>query len=118
MSGVASPAVGRALIFCGATLALGVAGQTLRRWEREVKLISDERTPGGRRRYDLSRLRPEQFHAPETARRTVAYARISDLAKDAPEIITAFSVRLYGSRSRKNQKQLDGVRAAVENVQP
>ncbi|WP_298187488.1 MerR family DNA-binding transcriptional regulator, partial [Acidiferrobacter sp.] len=43
---------------------LGVAAQTLRRWEREGKLIPDERTPGGRRRYDLARLRPEQFHAP------------------------------------------------------
>ncbi len=46
--------------------------QTLRRWEHEGK-----RTPGGRRRYDLARLRPEQFHAPEAARRTVAYARVS-----------------------------------------
>lgn len=56
---------------------LGVAAQTLRRWEREGKLIPDERTAGGRRRYDLTRLRPEQFHAPEAARRTVAYARVS-----------------------------------------
>ncbi|WP_297374089.1 IS607 family transposase, partial [Acidiferrobacter sp.] len=56
---------------------LGVAAQTLRRWEREGKLIPDERTPGGRRRYDLARLRPEQFHAPESALRTIAYARVS-----------------------------------------
>lgn len=40
-----------------------------------------------------------------------------DLAKDVLEIITVFSARLYGSRSRKNQKLLDGVRAAVENAQ-
>ena len=39
-----------------------------------------------------------------------------DLAKDVLEIITVFSARLYGSRSRKNQKLLDGVRAAVENA--
>lgn len=39
-----------------------------------------------------------------------------DLAQDALEIITVFSARLYGSRSRKNQKLLDGVRAAVENA--
>ncbi|MBP0627458.1 MULTISPECIES: IS607 family transposase [unclassified Cupriavidus] len=194
---------------------LGVAAQTLRRWEREGKLIPDERTPGGRRRYDLSRLRPEQFHASESARRTVAYARVSsqdqkddlerqkqvlelycarqgwtfeviadlgsgmnyhkkglkrllgslidgevgrlvithrdrllrfgaelvfaicevrnvevvilnqgedttfeeDLAKDVLEIITVFSARLYGSRSRKNQKLLDGVRQAVKASQ-
>ncbi len=40
-----------------------------------------------------------------------------DLAKDALEIITVFSARLYGSRSRKSQKLLDGVRAAVEASQ-
>lgn len=193
---------------------LGVSAQTLRRWEREGKLIPDERTAGGRRRYDLARLRPEQFHASEAARRTIAYARVSshdqkddlerqkrvlelycarqgwtfeviadlgsgmnyhkkglkrllddvvegrvgrlvithkdrllrfgaelvfaiceaknvevvilnqgedttfeeDLAKDVLEIITVFSARLYGSRSRKNQKLLDGVRAAVEST--
>lgn len=32
------------------------------------------------------------------------------------EIITVFSARLYGSRSRKNQKSLDGVKQAVEAV--
>ena len=37
-----------------------------------------------------------------------------DLAKDVLEIITVFSTRLYGSRSRKNQKLLDGVKKAVE----
>jgi len=40
-----------------------------------------------------------------------------DLAKDVLEIITVFSARLYGSRSRKNQKLLDGVRQAVEAAQ-
>jgi putative resolvase len=38
-----------------------------------------------------------------------------DLAKDVLEIITVFSARLYGSRSRKNQKLLDGVKKAVED---
>ena len=37
-----------------------------------------------------------------------------DLAKDVLEIITVFSARLYGSRSDKNQKLLDGVKRAVE----
>jgi len=37
-----------------------------------------------------------------------------DLAKDVLEIITVFSARLYGSRSHKNQKLLDGVKKAVE----
>ncbi len=40
-----------------------------------------------------------------------------DLAKDVLEIITVFSARLYGSRSRKNQKLLDGVKKAVEDSQ-
>ncbi len=194
---------------------LGVSPQTLRRWEREGRLLPDERTAGGRRRDDLARLRPEQFYAPESPRRTIAYARVSshdqkddlerqkqvlelfcarqdwtfeviadlgsginchkkglkrllnaiiggevgrlvithkdrllrlgaelvfaicdakqvevailnqgedttfeeDLAKDVLEIITVFSARLYGSRSRKNQKLLDGVGKAVEEAQ-
>jgi putative resolvase len=39
-----------------------------------------------------------------------------DLAKDVLEIITVFSARLYGSRSRKNQKILDDVKRAVEGA--
>jgi putative resolvase len=191
---------------------MGVAAQTLRRWEREGKLMPDERTPGGRRRYNLARLCPEQFQAAPQERKTIAYARVSshdqkdelarqkqvlelycaqqgwtfeviadlgsgmnyhkkgltrllneiidgkvgrlviahqdrllrfgaelvfaicqakdvevliinqgvdssfeeDLANDMLEIITVFSARLYGSRSRKNQKLLDSVKQAVE----
>ena len=37
-----------------------------------------------------------------------------DLAKDVLEIITVFSARLYGSRSRKNKKLLEDVLKAVE----
>ena len=196
--------------------ALGVSAQTLRRWEREGRLLPDERTAGGRRRYDLARLKPEEFRSQaEAVRKTVAYARVSshdqkddlerqkqvlelycarqgwtleviadlgsgmnyhkkglkklleaiiegqvgrlvithkdrllrfgaelvfaiceaknvevvilnqgedttfeeDLAKDVLEIITVFSARLYGSRSRKNQKLLDSVKKAVEEMQ-
>ena len=39
-----------------------------------------------------------------------------DLAKDVLEIITVFSARLYGSRSRKKQKLLDQVKLAVEEA--
>ncbi|WP_207654600.1 recombinase family protein [Sulfobacillus sp. hq2] len=56
---------------------LGVTPSTLRRWEHEGKLIPDERTAGGYRRYDLARLRPDQFHHHGTPRQTVAYARVS-----------------------------------------
>ena len=196
--------------------ALGVSAQTLRRWEREGRLLPDERTAGGCRRYDLARLKPEKFRSQaEAVRKTVAYARVSshdqkddlerqkqvlelycarqgwtfeviadlgsgmnyhkkglkklleaiiegqvgrlvithkdrllrfgaelvfaiceaknvevvilnqgedttfeeDLAKDVLEIITVFSARLYGSRSRKNQKLLDSVKKAVEEMQ-
>jgi len=40
-----------------------------------------------------------------------------DLASDVLEIITVFSARLYGSRSHRNQKLIDGVRAAVKESQ-
>lgn len=39
-----------------------------------------------------------------------------DLARDVLEIITVFSARLYGARSRKNQKLLDTVRDAAEQA--
>jgi predicted site-specific integrase-resolvase len=38
---------------------LGVTPTTLRRWEREGRLLPDARTSGGDRRYDLSRLGSE-----------------------------------------------------------
>jgi len=39
-----------------------------------------------------------------------------ELAKDVLEIITVFSARLYGSRSRKNQKLLDGMKQVVDDI--
>ncbi len=39
-----------------------------------------------------------------------------ELAPDVLEIITVFSARLYGSRSRKNQKLLDGVKHTVQEA--
>lgn len=40
-----------------------------------------------------------------------------DLAKDVLEIITVFSARLYGSRSRKNQKIIDGVKKVIDEAE-
>jgi predicted site-specific integrase-resolvase len=37
-----------------------------------------------------------------------------ELAKDVLEIITVFSARLYGSRSRKNKKLLEGLKEAYD----
>ncbi len=39
-----------------------------------------------------------------------------DLVQDVLEIITAFSARLYGSRSRKNKHLLDSLKAAASGV--
>jgi putative resolvase len=39
-----------------------------------------------------------------------------DLAKDVLEIITVFSARLYGSRSRKNKKLMDRLKDAVDVI--
>lgn len=40
-----------------------------------------------------------------------------ELAQDMIELITVFSARLYGSRSKKNKKLLDGITQAVKDVQ-
>ena len=39
-----------------------------------------------------------------------------DLAKDVLEIITVFSARLYGARSHKNKKLIDGMKKVIDNV--
>jgi excisionase family DNA binding protein len=40
-----------------------------------------------------------------------------DLASDVLEIVAVFSARLYGSRSHRNQKLIDGVRRVVRETQ-
>ena len=39
-----------------------------------------------------------------------------DLVQDVLEIITVFSARLYGARSRKNQKLLQALKQAADGV--
>ena len=57
---------------------LGVSPQTIRRWEREGKLPPPQRTQGGQRRYDVSKLPPYKKVAPNFEERpTIAYARVS-----------------------------------------
>ena len=41
-----------------------------------------------------------------------------ELAKDVLEIITVFSARLYGSRSHKNKKLMDDLKAATRDMAP
>ncbi len=206
--------MGKLLSIGAAAHALGVSTGTLRRWEASGRLVP-ARTEGGQRRYDLAALKPGMTHRAPTARKTIAYARVSshdqqddlarqkqvlelycvrqgwefeliddlgsgmnyqkkglsrllgaiidgevgrlvivhmdrllrfgaelvfaicqarevevviinqgedstfeeELANDVLEIITVFSVRLYGSRSHKNRKLIDGVRAAVKDAQ-
>ena len=50
---------------------------TLRRWEAEGRIEAPERTAGGRRRYDLSRLRHLAPHRAPSDRVTILYARVS-----------------------------------------
>jgi putative resolvase len=192
--------------------ALGVSVQTLRRWEKEGKVLPAQRTAGGQRRYDLRSLHTTQPVLKAIARPTLAYARVSshdqkedlvrqekmlemfcsshgwsfellsdlgsgmnyhkrglkkllqkilnqnigrlvlthkdrllrfgaelifaiceekeievvlinqgnepsfeeELAADVLEIITVFSARLYGSRSRKNKKLIENLQQAVK----
>jgi len=64
---------------------LGVSTSTLRRWNREGKLVP-ERTNGNQRRYKLSQLKPHLVRISSIAenKKTIAYARVSsfDQKKD------------------------------------
>lgn len=60
-----------------ASKILGVSIPTLRRWDKEGRLIPIK-TEAGHRRYDISAIRPETIHKYEPdARKTIAYARVS-----------------------------------------
>ena len=194
---------------------LGVSISTMRRWEREGKLLPDEKTPNGHRRYLLSTIKPDMVREINVSKKTLAYARVSshdqkqdllrqkeclelycasqgwsyellddlgsgmnyqkrglkkllkaiihgeigrlvithkdrllrfgaelifaicelkhievviinqgdemsfeeELSKDVLEIITVFSARLYGSRSRKNKKLIGSLKEAVEAIE-
>jgi excisionase family DNA binding protein len=56
---------------------LNISQSTLRRWEKEGRLIPDARTKGNQRRYKLSSIRPEMLENPTSERKTIAYARVS-----------------------------------------
>ena len=59
-----------------ASEVLGVTPGTLRRWESSGKLIP-ERTKGGARRYDASKISQTTFVDTPNPRKTIAYARVS-----------------------------------------
>lgn len=68
--------MGKLLSIGAAAYALGVSTGTLRRWEASGRLVP-ARTEGGQRRYDLAALKPGMTHRAPTARKTIAYARVS-----------------------------------------
>jgi excisionase family DNA binding protein len=61
-----------------AATLLGVSEITLRRWDRDGRLVSIK-TEGGHRRYDISKIKPETVHKYDFTdkRKTIAYARVS-----------------------------------------
>ena len=69
--------MGRLVPIGMAAKELGVHPDTLRRWEKEGRVEPAERTAGGRRRYDLAKLRRLAPHPAPSTRTTVAYARVS-----------------------------------------
>ena len=117
---------------------LGMSISTLRRWEREGKLVP-RRTIGNQRPYPLSTINPSAVRVAEADPKTVAYARVSshdqqaDLHRQAAlldqycttqgwtfDFITDlgsgmdYSARLYGRRSHKNKKAMDVLREAAD----
>ncbi|WP_101746711.1 MerR family transcriptional regulator [Endozoicomonas acroporae] len=98
---------------------LGLPPSTLRRWEACGKLVP-EHTAGGQQHYSASQLMTQQ--TPQVQRKTVAYSLVSshdqkkDLAMDVLDIITVFSARLYGGRSRKNQQLMEKLTKVVEDT--
>ena len=78
---------------------LGVSISTLRRWEKEDKLIPDFRTKGNHRRYSLQKIKEEFFpHQVITShRKTIAYARVSSHDQKDDLLRQAEQLKEYGS---------------------
>ena len=91
-----------------AAASLGIAVSTLRRWEKEGKLIPHYRTVGNHRRYSWPQLQAlinPEFDRPK---KTVCYARVS--SHDQKDDLQRQAVRLIGVRShikRERKKQPD-----------
>lgn len=64
---------------CGigeATKLRGVSVTTVRRWQKEGRLVPKHMT-GGHRSYCSTELRFEYFHSAQVERTTIVYARVS-----------------------------------------
>ena len=89
-----------------AAASLGVAVSTLRRWEKEGKLIPHYRTVGNHRRYSWPQLQAlinPEFDRPK---KTVCYARVSSY--DQKSDLQRQAVRLLdwcgGAHKNRNKK--------------
>lgn len=102
---------------------MGVSVVTLRRWEKDGKLLSDSRTFGQHRRYDAYRIqRLFQKHKPKAI---VGYARVSshdqkdDLERQAETLIShcpkATIIKDLGSGLNFNKKGLKTLLAMILN---
>ncbi|THC45637.1 hypothetical protein [Massilia sp. Mn16-1_5] len=104
-----------------ADTALGVSTSTLRRWEatRRPVLL---RTEVGQRRHDLTALCHGFAYTASAPRLMIAYARFyshdqrTDLERQK-QVLELYCARLYGSRSYRNQKLIEGGRQAVREAQ-
>jgi hypothetical protein len=82
---------------------MGLHPDTLRRWEREGRIEPVERTPGGRRRYDLLKLRHLAPHLAPSSRTTIAYGRVSTVAQ---KDVFALTDRRYTTAEILSQRRL------------
>jgi len=89
-----------------AAIALGVSTSTLRRWDKQKKLIP-KRTKGGQRRYSLSQINPHLAPQENHEKLTLAYARVS-----------SYDQKEDCSRSRKNKKLIEGLKEVTDAVCP
>ena len=97
---------------------LGVSIPTLRRWDKEGKLTA-VRTPSGHRRYptdEVSSFNPLGLKESPMSRPTIAYARVSshDQKKDLERQVKG--LEMYGARSHKNRKLIEGMTKAVNDA--
>ena len=80
-----------------AATLLGVAKSTLRRWEKENRLIADYRTYGDHRRYSIVKLLQRIGQLPKTTK------KIKTTVDERPKVVTY--ARVSGSKQREDLKR-------------
>ena len=125
---------------------LGVSKETLRRWEQSGKITSERTPKGHRRydssklrgidsrkisstKRTIAYARVSSHDQKEDLSRQIMVLESfcaqsgwteanfeDDLVQDVLEIITVFSARLYGSRSRKNKKIVEALQNAAQGL--